>query len=189
MAMTDDASNEAWVAEVLDFWFGELGREAWFRKDADVDRAIHDRFELVYEVLTTWPVEDALAGPERALATVIVLDQFPRNMFRDRPQAFATDARALEVARAAVAQGLDRQIDKDRRVFLYLPFEHSEDAADQARSVALISALGDAEYTRYAELHQAVIARFGRFPHRNAVLGRSSTPEEMAFLKQPGSAF
>ena len=187
--MDSDIANETWVGEVLDFWFGELGREGWFRKDANVDRAIHDRFELVYEVLTTWPVEDALASPERALATVIVLDQFPRNMFRTSARAFATDRLALVIARAAIAQGLDQQIDQDRRVFLYLPFEHSEDAGDQARCVALTSALGDAEYTRYAGLHQAVIDRFGRFPHRNAVLGRVSTPEEVAFLKEPGSAF
>jgi uncharacterized protein (DUF924 family) len=184
-----DIANESWVKEVLGFWFGELGREGWFRKDAALDQAIRDRFTLLYEVLTTWPAEDALASPERALATVIVLDQFSRNMFRDSPQAFAADALAREIAAGAIARGFDKEIAKDRRVFLYLPFEHSEDAADQARCVALTSALGDAEYTKYAELHKAVIDRFGRFPHRNAVLGRASTPEEIAFLKEPGSAF
>jgi uncharacterized protein (DUF924 family) len=184
-----DITDEAWVGEVLGFWFGELGRDGWFRKDVRTDQAIRERFTLVYEVLSTWPVDDALTSPERALATVLVLDQFPRNIFRDSPQAFATDALAREVAAAAIARGLDQRIDKDARVFLYLPFEHSEDAADQARCVALTSALGDPEYTRYAELHKAVIDRFGRFPHRNAVLGRPSTPEEVAFLKEPGSRF
>jgi len=184
-----EAAKETWVGEVLGFWFGELGREAWFRKDAAVDQAIRERFLPLYERLAAAPASEATASPDRALASVIVLDQFPRNMFRTSARAFATDERALEIARAAIAQGLDQQIDKDRRVFLYLPFEHSEDAADQARCVALMSALGDAEYTRFAELHQAVVDRFGRFPHRNAVLGRASTPGEEAFLEEPGSAF
>lgn len=187
--MTDSAASEAWIGDVLAFWFDGLGREAWFRKDAAVDQAIRDRFLLLYEVLTTWPAEDALASAERALATVLVLDQFPRNMFRDTPQAFATDALARAVARGAIDRGLDGQLEVSRRVFLYLPFEHSEDAADQARAVALISALGDAEFTRYALAHQDVIERFGRFPHRNAVLGRPSTPAEQAFLREPGSSF
>ena len=187
--MTNDASSQAWVGEVLGFWFGELGREAWFRKDAAVDQAIRERFLALYERLAAAPASEATTSADRALASVLVLDQFPRNMFRTGARAFATDGRALEIARAAIAQGLDQQIDQDRRVFLYLPFEHSEDSGDQARCVALTSALGDAEYTRYAELHQAVIDRFGRFPHRNSVLGRASTPEEEAFLKEPGSAF
>ena len=187
--MNSDTPSDAWVGEVLGFWFGELGREAWFRKDAAVDAAIHERFLPLYERLAASPARDALASADRALASVLVLDQFPRNMFRNSARAFATDALAREIAGAAVAQGLDTQLDASRRVFLYLPFEHSEDAADQARCVALMSALGDAEYTRFAELHQAVVGHFGRFPHRNAMLGRASTPEEVVFLKEPGSAF
>ena len=120
---------------------------------------------------------------------MLVLDQFPRNMFRDTPQAFATDALARAVAQGAIAQGLDDGLEPEQRVFLYLPLEHSEDKDDQALAVALISGLGDAEFTRYAQAHKAVIDRFGRFPHRNAVLGRPSTPEEQAFLAEPGSAF
>jgi uncharacterized protein (DUF924 family) len=182
-------SSEEWIGDVLGFWFAELGRAGWFRKDAAIDSAIRDRFLLLYEVLATWPAEDALASAERALATVLVLDQFPRNIFRATAQAFATDALALQVARGAIACGYDKALDPESRVFLYLPFEHSEDKADQARAVALISPLGDDEFTRYALAHKAVIDRFGRFPHRNAVLERSSTPEEEAFLKEPGSSF
>jgi uncharacterized protein (DUF924 family) len=184
-----EAASEEWIGEVIGFWFNELGRARWFAKDDAVDAAIRDRFLLLYEVLATWPPEDALVGAERALATVIVLDQFPRNMLRDDPQAFATDALAREVARGAVARGLDKGLAPEQRVFLYLPFEHSEDAADQARAVALIAPLGDEEFTRFAHAHKAVIDRFGRFPHRNAVLGRASTPAEQAFLAEPGSKF
>ena len=183
------AANEEWVGDVIGFWLEELGPAKWFAKDESVDSTIRHRFLLLYEVLSTWPAEDALASPERALATVIVLDQFPRNMFRDTPQAFATDELAREVAHGAIARGLDKELAPEPRIFLYLPLEHSEDKDDQARSVALISALGDAEFTRYAQAHKAVIDRFGRFPHRNAVLGRPSTPEEEAFLAEPGSAF
>lgn len=187
--MSGSAASEEWIGDVGRFWFEELGRADWFRKDAAIDAAIRDRFLLLYEVLSTWPAADALASPERALATVIVLDQFSRNMFRDTPQAFATDKLAREVAHGAIAKGLDKGLTPEQRVFLYLPFEHSEDARDQARSVELIAALGDDEFTRYAHAHKDVVDRFGRFPHRNAVLGRPSTPAEQAFLEQPGSAF
>lgn len=187
--MTDAAAKEDWIGDVTRFWFEELGRAKWFAKDDDVDRAIRDRFLLLYEVLTTWPAEDALVSAERALATVIVLDQFSRNIFRDEPQAFATDALAREVAAGAIERGLDEELTVDQRAFLYLPFEHSEDVADQQRAVALISELGDDEFTRYAVAHKKVIDRFGRFPHRNETLGRPSTPEELAFLKESGSSF
>lgn len=187
--MTEAAAKEAWIGDVIGFWFDELGREKWFVKDNGVDQAVRDRFLLLYEVLTTWPAGDAWVSAKRALATVIVLDQFSRNIFRDDPQAFATDALAREVAMGAIARGLDKELAVEQRVFLYLPFEHSEDAADQARAVALISALGDAEFTRYAVAHKKVIDRFGRFPHRNETLGRPSTAEEQMFLKEPGSSF
>jgi uncharacterized protein (DUF924 family) len=123
------------------------------------------------------------------LAAVIVLDQMSRNMFRDTPRAFSADAKALRLAKAAVARGFDDDLTKDQRLFLYLPFEHSEDRRSQARSVALISSLGDAELQKWAEDHKAVIDRFGRFPHRNGVLGRVSTREEAEFLQQPDSSF
>ncbi len=182
-------ADEEWVGEVLRFWFDELGPEAWFRKDAATDEKIRARFLILYEVLGKWPAREALTSPERALATVLVLDQFPRNLFRGSAQAFATDALAREVAWGAIANGLHAGFDKDRRLFLYLPFEHSEDKADQARSVELIASLGDPGLADWAVRHKAVIDRFGRFPHRNAVLGRVSTPEEEDFLKEPGSSF
>jgi uncharacterized protein (DUF924 family) len=132
---------------------------------------------------------DATADPRVALATVIVLDQFPRNMFRGQPRVYATDAQALAVAKAAIAGGLDRALPKDGRLFLYMPLQHSEDAADQRLSVELVSALGDESLTRFALAHQRIIERFGRFPHRNAILGRSSTPEELASLDEPMGRF
>lgn len=181
--------GEEWIGDVLSFWFDELGPDGWFRKDPAVDETIRARFEILYEVLAGWPVVDALTSPERALATVLVLDQFPRNLFRGSAQAFATDALACDVARGAIAKGFDASIDKSRRLFLFLPFEHSEDPADQIRSVELISSLGDANLADWAVRHKAVIDRFGRFPHRNAILGRVSTADEVAFLTEPGSSF
>ena len=184
-----ERADKDWIGDVLRFWFDDVGREAWFRKDAGIDEQIRARFLILYEVLARWPPSDALASPNRALATVLVLDQFPRNLFRGSAQAFATDALAREVASGAIAKGFDAGLDKDRRLFLYLPFEHSEDKADQVRSVELISSLGDADLADWAVRHKAVVDRFGRFPHRNAVLGRASTPEEEAFLQEPGSSF
>jgi uncharacterized protein (DUF924 family) len=184
-----DADDEEWIGEVLRFWFGEIDPAARFRKDAAVDATIRARFLILYEVLAKWPASEALVSSERALATVLVLDQFPRNLFRGSAQAFATDALAREVAREAIAKGFDKGLGKDQRLFLYLPFEHSEDKADQARSVELISSLGDPDLADWAVRHKAVVDRFGRFPHRNAALGRVSTPEEETFLREPGSSF
>jgi uncharacterized protein (DUF924 family) len=119
-----------------------------------------------------------------------MLDQFPRNVFRGKPAAFSTDRVALDLAKSAVERGYDRELKTiHEKLFLFLPYEHSENLADQTKSVELISKLGDEEYTRYAEAHRAVIERFGRFPHRNEILGRSSTAAELEFLKQPGSTF
>lgn len=182
-----DEARPAWVEEVLGFWFGELTPEQWFKKDDGVDRAIKSRFAALYESLAASP--PVTTDARTALAAAIVLDQFPRNMFRGSPQAFASDARALALANAAVDAGLDQKLAPHERTFLYLPFEHSEDAAMQARSVALFTALGNANQLDYAIRHKVIIDRFGRFPHRNAILGRASTPEEIAFLKEPGSSF
>jgi uncharacterized protein (DUF924 family) len=183
------AQEAGWVSEVLSFWFDELDREAWFRKSAATDQAIRDRFARVHDRAASEPVEAAVTSPRRALAAVIVLDQFSRNMFRGTPQAFASDAKARGIPRGAVASGFDQVFGIHGRSFLYMPFEHSEDLADQDLAVALIGALGDDEYTRYALAHRDIIAGFGRFPHRNAVLGRVSTAEEAEFLRQPGSSF
>jgi uncharacterized protein (DUF924 family) len=187
--MMAHAPEPQWVGDVLRFWFDELGRKSWFVGDVAVDAQIRDRFLPLIEELAKQPIDEALSGADRALATVIVLDQFPRNAFRGEARAFATDALALLVANAAIARGLDQQLPVERRVFLYLPFEHSEALADQQRCIELTAALGDEEYARYAVLHHGVIKRFGRFPHRNVALGRTPTLEELAFLKEPGSSF
>ena len=134
------------------------------------------------------PSEACLSDAETALAAVIGCDQFPRNMFRGTPRAFATDAKALALAEDAIALGFDARVPVVRRQFFYLPFEHAEDRQAQARSVALFAPLGE-ESLRWAQAHKAIIDRFGRFPHRNAILGRASTPEETEFLGQPGSSF
>lgn len=178
-----------WEQSVLEFWFGELKRADWFRKDEAIDAAIQSRFRSTYDAAAAAGVEALLATPETALAAILALDQFSRNIFRGAPRAFATDEAAREIADRAITLGFDAATAPDRRVFFYLPFEHSERLADQERAVALISALGDDEYTRYAHAHADVIRRFGRFPHRNASLGRASTPQELAYLAEPGSGF
>lgn len=184
-----DATPAAWVGEVVDFWCRELPHKAWFEKSDALDETIRSRFESLLQRVSDLPASDALANPATALATIVVLDQFSRNVHRGTPRAFAMDGLALEVAKQAVARGFDRQLDQHERLLVYLPFEHSENPGDQTRSVALMSDLGDPEWTRYAEAHKRVIDRFGRFPHRNAILGRISTPEESAFLREPGSSF
>jgi uncharacterized protein (DUF924 family) len=172
-----------WIDDVLGFWFSEIPREAWFRKDDAMDRRITERFAQLHEQISRNPPPEAFTSPEAALAAVIVLDQFSRNMYRGTPKAFASDALALRIAEHAVAAGFDQRVTEDQRVFFYLPFEHSEDRANQARSLELYTALGVAEFIPYAQGHKDIIDRFGRFPHRNAILGRTSTPEEIEFMK------
>ncbi len=180
----------SYVDDVLAFWFDTLKPEHHFRPSPDVDEAIRSRFLGLYEELAAGPdPEIALAGPDGALATIIALDQFPRNMFRGTARAFAADPVALHLAKQAVWRGLDQGLETLRRKFMYLPYEHSETLADQWASVHLMSAMRDAELTKYALAHQIIIERFGRFPHRNAALGRQSTAEEIEFLKQPNSSF
>jgi uncharacterized protein (DUF924 family) len=179
-----------WIANLLAFWFGELSSKQWFEKDTAVDLLIVERFGGAYvRVASAFQLEQALASPEVALGHVLLLDQLPRNMFRGTARSFESDGKALTLAKEAVARGLDSRIEPARRVFLFLPFEHSEVLADQHRAVELIAALGSPEYSSYAEAHRAIIARFGRFPHRNAILGRTSTTDEIAFLATSGSSF
>jgi uncharacterized protein (DUF924 family) len=191
---------DAIALEVLAFWFGAPGspehgrsRDVWFRKDAAFDDAIRTRFGAAVETAIAGGFADWDAAAEGALAHVLLLDQFTRNVFRDTPRAFAGDARALAIAEAAVARGFDRALDPFGRWFLYLPFEHAEDPEAQKRSLALFGALaqetGDPSPLEWAQKHADVIFRFGRYPHRNAILGRASTPEEEAFLALPGSRF
>jgi uncharacterized protein (DUF924 family) len=157
--------------------------------DPAFDAAIRERFLPLHEALVSRRDNELVPDARTALAAVIVLDQMSRNMFRGTARAFAADPQALRLAQAAVARGFDTGLPKDRRQFLYLPFEHCEDQKTQARCVELTASLGDPELAKWAEAHKAVIDRFGRFPHRNAVLERPSTPEEAEFLKQPGSSF
>jgi uncharacterized protein (DUF924 family) len=183
----DNTAREA--AEVLAFWLGEIRPDQWFKKDADLDETIRARFGPLYRRLAAGLAPRWLETPESCLAAVIVLDQFPRNMFRDDARAYATDAAALAIAEHAIANRFDRELTPAGARFLYTPFEHSEDAAMQARSVALFATASDAETMKYIERHQEIIDRFGRFPHRNATLGRPSTAEERAFLEEPDSSF
>lgn len=178
-----------WVSEVLKFWFEETQPEQWFKKDAAFDGAVRSRFLNLHAELASRAQQELLGDERSALAAVIVFDQMSRNMFRDTPAAFASDAVALALAQEAIARGLDRRLSKAERVFLYLPFEHAEDSRTQARCVALMASLDDPDLSKWATAHQGIIDRFGRFPHRNAILGRTSTREELEFLSQPSSSF
>jgi len=172
---------------VLAFW-RQAGPDKWFKKADAFDAAIREQFLATYEAAAA----NRLAGwdetPEGALALVIVLDQFPRNMFRGSARAFAADPIARAVADRALARGFDQAMALHDRQFFYLPFEHSEKLPDQERCCALFRATGDAELTKWAELHADIIRRFGRFPHRNAALGRTTTAQEQAFLDSGGFA-
>ena len=176
---------------ILDFWFGDADAERaeWFRKDDAFDAQIGQRFGAQVQTALAGGLREWMAGRESALARVLLLDQFTRNIYRGTPRAFAGDALALQAARAMVASGLDMQLPPLRRVFVYLPFEHSEDMAMQHESLRLFGSLGRQGFLDYARRHAVIVERFGRFPHRNAILGRTSTPEEIEFLKQPGSGF
>jgi uncharacterized protein (DUF924 family) len=174
---------------ILNFWVHEIPREVWFRKDELFDQRLRERFLARHEHVATLPTADCVGDAERAIAAVIALDQFPRNMFRDTPRAFATDAKACAIADRAIANGFEARLSKDQLTVLYLPYQHAEDPAVQARAVLLMATLQNTELNHFAVAHKDIIDRFGRFPHRNVILGRISTPEENAFLSQPGSAF
>jgi uncharacterized protein (DUF924 family) len=193
---------------VLDFWFGNAGNDAataeaqqklWWSKNETVDADIRNRFGALVEAAACGRHDDWAADPRGRLALILLFDQFPRNMYRDTPRAFAYDSFARELALAGIAANADRGLKAIERVFFYLPLEHAESPELQERCVALFTALAagapEADrktftgYVEYAVRHRDVIHRFGRFPHRNRILGRSSTPEETDFLKQPGSSF
>ena len=196
--MSDDPATRA--GEILAFWFGRPDRpgyleprEAWFKKDEAFDERIRAGFTADYERAAAGEYDMLTTTPLGALAVTIVLDQFPRNMFRGTPRMYATDARAMEIARTAIAAGFDARLSVVERKFFYLPFEHSEDIADQRRCLALMEAIEDDPdkemSVEWMRKHLVIIERFGRFPHRNAILGRASTPEELAFLEEPDSSF
>ena len=186
-------------SDVLDFWFSEQSRALWFEKNAAFDEAIRTRFEDTLRAAAAGELDHWERTAPGALALVIVLDQFPRNLYRGSARAFAADARAREVADRALSRRLDQEIPLVQRHFFFLPFEHSESRADQERSVALFQAWAEAhdgpardralEQMRYVHRHAEIVERFGRFPHRNEALGRESTEAEIAFLREPMSAF
>ena len=180
-------STPRWTDDVLQFWFAEVPPSSWFTRDETVDARIRERFGALHASLTEKVPAAVTVTATGALATVIVLDQFSRNLFRASPRAFACDAVALSIAQEAIERGFDRDLERNQRMFLYMPFQHSEDLAIQHRSIELFSALGDANSLDFARQHRDIIERFGRFPHRNRVLGRESTPAELEFLKtHPG---
>lgn len=178
------------IDEIVDFWFDEAMKPYWFKPSPSFDRTIGDTLLPHHENAAAGKLDHWMDDVDGCIALCVLLDQVPRNAFRGTPRAFATDEKARAVARHAVEQGFDLECNTDERTFLYLPFEHHEDPESQALSCTLFrERVGDAEAIRYAERHREIIERFGRFPHRNAILGRTSTPEELAFLKEPDSSF
>ena len=186
--------------EILEFWFGKpddsdygKSRKVWFTKNPEFDQEVRSRFLPIYQQAAAGELDDWKASPQGCLALIILLDQFPRNMFRGQPQAFATDPQALAYAKHAVTNGFEQELLPIQRQFIYLPFEHSENLADQHQCIKLFSTLQDypecVSGVDYAHRHLKVIERFGRFPHRNEILGRETTSEEAEFLHQPGSSF
>ncbi|HEX5507550.1 MAG TPA: DUF924 family protein [Pseudolabrys sp.] len=176
--------SEIKPADVIAFW-RQVGPRGWFEKNATVDKDIRERFLGLHEAAAAGKLKGWEQNAEGALALLILLDQFPRNMFRGDARTYATDSLARAVAAGAIVRGFDSQAPSELRDFFYLPFMHSESLADQERSVALYRAAG-LENLKYAEQHADIIRRFGRFPHRNAILGRTATPEEQAFLDNGG---
>ena len=175
--------------EVINFWFSARVKPLWFKKSAELDREIKQHFLNTYQLAKIGTLDDWRNEPHNALALVIVLDQFPRNMFRNTSQAFATDTQAVELTKYAVDRNYQQNLSSEQQVFLYMPLMHSEDEVDQKKCVELFTLLGKEDNLRFALKHQEIIDRFGRFPHRNEILGRESTSTEREFLKQPGSSF
>ncbi len=189
--MNEGATAAAGTPEdVLAYWFAEGMAARWFNADEAFDQEVRQRLLPLYEEAVAGRLERWRQSARGALALVILLDQVPRNLFRGEPRAFATDAQALATTKRALAKGFDQELRQVERVFLYLPLEHCEDLADQELCVRLVGALDEnPDWGDYARQHRDVIARFGRFPHRNAILGRETTAEEAAFLREPGSSF
>lgn len=173
-----DVVTADWAAALLDFWFNQVGEAGWWSHDPDMDRTCAIRFQALWQAKQAMPAPAFLGRADDALAAILLFDQLPRNMFRGTAQAFATDALARDVARGAIAQGYDIQIGGAGRLFFYMPFQHSEAIEDQDLSLTLFEGAGDEKSLDFARRHHATIASFGRFPHRNAVLGRDTLPEE-----------
>jgi uncharacterized protein (DUF924 family) len=174
-------------AEVVAFW-RDAGPDRWFEKDEAFDETLRSRFLALHERAAAGELKEWESSVEGTLALLLLFDQFPRNMFRGTARAFATDELARAIAAGALLKGFDAQVAPELRQFFYLPFEHSEDMADQERAIALYTAAGDQDGLKWAQTHADIIRRFGRFPHRNPMLGRTTTPEEQTFLEQGGFA-
>ena len=187
-----DQSQQAIVTQILNFWFGDPGSSSygkrldiWFNANPGFDALVRQNFLEMYQEAQAGHLSTLMASAEGCLALILLTDQFPRNMFRGQAQAFTTDSIAREVANFALDNDFDRKLLTVQRLFLYLPFEHSEKFEDQERSVALFVALGDSQSLTHAICHRDQILRFGRFPDRNNALGLASTPEEISFLQNP----
>lgn len=179
----------ATAKDVFQFWFQELDPKMQFAKSTELDQKIRDRFLKTYTDVVEGKTSEWRNTPEGRLAEIIVLDQFSRNMFRDLPEAFAADALALKLATEAVAAGDDQKLTSQQKAFVYMPYMHSEDRKIHEQAVKLFSQAGLENNLKFELAHKKIIDRFGRFPHRNEILGRTSTPEEVIFLKEPGSSF
>ena len=175
--------------DVLNFWFSERVKPLWFKKSADFDREIKQRFLDTYQRAEAGILNDWRDDPRDLLALIIVLDQFPRNLFRNTALAFATDKQAVELTKYAVNNNYQQNLSPEELAFLYMPLMHSENKQDQKKCVELFTELGREDNLKFAIEHRDIIDRFDRFPHRNEILGRQSTPEEQKFLTQPGSSF
>lgn len=175
------------ATDVVSFW-QKAGPDRWFKKDPAFDDEIRERFLATHEAAAAGQLSNWEQSAQGALALLILLDQFPRNIFRGDARAFATDPLARAIAAGAIIRGFDSQVPKEMRGFFYLPFEHSENLADQERCIAFHKAIDDTEGLKWAEIHADIIRRFGRFPHRNTALGRITTAEEQAFLDSGGFA-
>lgn len=175
--------------DVLNFWFRESNPEQWFSKSDLFDQRIHTHFFELHQQASAGELFGWRTTVQGRLAEIIVLDQFSRNLYRDSPHAFAQDGMALILAQEAVALGLDDQLDQTERAFLYMPYMHSESRLIHEQALTLFTRLGNENNLRFEQLHKQIIDQFGRYPHRNAVLGRISSIEELAFLQQPNSAF
>jgi uncharacterized protein (DUF924 family) len=180
-------TTPSWINDVVGFWFEELQPKDWFARSDAVDATIRKRFGALHGSLTEKVPSSVTATPLGSLATIIVLDQFSRNLFRNSSRAFACDATALAIAQESIRAGFDARLERNQRMFMYMPFQHSEELDVQRRSIELFNELGDPTALDYAQQHRDIIERFGRFPHRNRVLGRESTAQETEFLRtHPG---
>ncbi|KAL7528941.1 hypothetical protein ACHAXR_002710 [Thalassiosira sp. AJA248-18] len=184
-----NANNRATPDEVLTFWFGDLSPADWFKSDKALDATIRDKYQDLLEQASACELDEWRTTADRSVAEIIVLDQFSRNIYRNMPQAFAQDSLALALAQEAIAKGFDEKLDPQKLSFLYMPFMHSESSVIHERAMELFQAPGLEDQLEFEKQHRAIIERFGRYPHRNKILGRESTSEEKDFLEEPGSSF